>query len=166
MAVHFGRDARLYYNSGTYGSPTWVAINAVRDVAIPDGDRVSIDASGRDYGIELVEYGNLKLRVEGKIRVNHSDTAFAYLQVKALLSTSLSTSIVDLMILSGDKATDGNTGFRFESKIGKWFGEDQNIDQILWRPFLFTPCVPSETANVPASVVVTGSAPVFTTLAV
>ena len=166
MPVLFGRDARLYYNSATFGSPTWVVINAVRDVAIPDGDRVSIDASGRDYGIDLVEYANLKLRIEGKIRVNHSNTAFAYLQAKALLSPSLSTSIVDLMILSGVHTTDGNTGFRFESKIGKWFGEDQNIDQILWRPFLFTPCVPSDDANVPQSVVITGSVPVFTTLAV
>lgn len=166
MPVHFGRDARLYYNSASYASPTWVAINAVRDISIPDGDRVSIDASGRDYGLTLSEPGHLNLSIEGKIRTNESDTVFAALETAALASPSDSAAILDVMILTGGSTTNGNRGFRFEIKIHKFFGEDQNIDQILYRSFTFKPCVPSDTANVQASVVVASGAPVFTTLSV
>lgn len=34
MSFHVGRLAKLYYNSGTYGTPTWTEIKRVSDVNI------------------------------------------------------------------------------------------------------------------------------------
>ena len=156
MAVHFGRDAKLYHNTGNYATPVLDAIDAIRDVSIPDGSFAEIDASGRDYGIALTEPGLLNLSIDFKIRTNESDTDFTVLETAALAK-----SLMDIHILSGGSTTNGNRGFRFDAKITKFFGEDQNIDQILWRSVTFKPCVPT---NAPKSVVVTAGAPAYTAL--
>jgi hypothetical protein len=157
MGVHFGKDAKLYNNSGTYGTPVWDEIAAVREIQVPDGDFEEIEASGRDYPLKLSEPGNFQFSIEGKIRTNESDTDFIALETAALAKSQL-----DIMILTGGSATNGNRGFRMDFKLHKFFGEDQNIDQILWRPFMLKPCVPT---NAPKSVVVSSGAPVFTALA-
>jgi hypothetical protein len=162
MSVHFGRDAKLYYNSATYITPTWVEIATVRDVAIPDGEREQIDATGRDSPVRTYEPGHLTLSVEFKIRTNESDTPFTFLEAAALALPTAVAAMLDIMILTGPQATNGNRGFRFDSKIHKFFGEDQNIDQLLWRSVILKPCVPT---NPVKSVVVTGAVPVFTTFA-
>ena len=156
MSVHFGKDATLNNNTGNYVTPVWDPVAAVRDVAITDGEFKEIDASGRDYSIELSEPGMLKIGIAGKVRMNESDTDFTALETAALARTQL-----DVMILSGPSTVNGNRGFRFDVKIFKFFEEDQNIDQILWRPFTMKPCVPT---NAPKSVVVSAGAPAFTTL--
>ena len=153
----FGKDATFANNGGSYGTPVWNVINAVRDVQIPDGEFAEIEASGRDYAIDLAEPGQLKLSLEGKIRNNEADTnGFV-----ALETAALARSVLDIMILSGANNSNGARGFRFDAKLFKFFGEDQNIDQILWRPFKLRPCVPG---NMPKSVVVTANVPVFTNL--
>lgn len=166
MPVHFGKDAKLYYSSAypDWNNAVWVEVAAVRDVAITDGMRVSMDASGRDYPIDLSEPGNHQITIEGKIRTNESDTAFAYLEARALASPAdVNNAVIDLMILTGDRNTNGNRGWRFEAKLHKFFGEDQNIDQVLYRPFTLKPCVPIN--GEPSSTVVSSGAPVFTALA-
>lgn len=157
MGVHFGKDAKIYNNTGTYGTPVWDEIAAVREVSIPDGDFAEIDASGRDYGLNLTEPGNLTLSIDFKIRTNEADTDFTVLETAALAK-----SMLDIMVLSGPSTVNGNRGFRFDAKIFKFFGEDQNLDTVLWRPVRLKPCVPT---NPPKSVVVSTGAPVFTALA-
>ncbi len=156
MAIHFGKDAKLYTNTGNYGTPVLDPIDAIRDVAIPDGTYAEIDASARDYGITLTEPGLLSLGIDFKIRTNESDTDFTALETAALARSTL-----DIHILSGGSTVNGNRGFRFDCKIFKFFGEDQNIDQILWRQVSLKPCVPT---NAPKSVIVTNNAPVYTAL--
>ena len=153
----FGKDAIFANNGASYNSPTWNSITAVRDMQIPDGELAEIDATGKDYAIDLAEPGLLKISLEGKVRVNESDTnGFV-----ALETAALARSLMDILILGGATTSNGARGFRFDAKIFKFFGEDQNFDQILWRPFRLRPCVPT---NAPKSVVVTSGAPVFTTL--
>lgn len=156
MGVHFGKDAKLYNNTGNYGTPVLDEIAAVRDVSIPDGSFEEIDASGRDYPIKLTEPGLLSLSIDFKIRTNESDTDFT-----ALETAALARSVLDIHVLSGGSTTNGNRGFRFDAKLTKFFGEDQNIDQILWRQCTLKPCVPT---NAPKSVVVSSGAPVYTSL--
>ena len=163
MPVHFGRDAFVAYNSATYGSPTWVEFTTIRDVQIPDGERATLDASGRDYGIELFEPGLLKLGIDFMIRTNESDTPFTFLETAALLNPTATGAMLDILILTGRIATNGNRGFRLDMKIHKFFGEDQALDKILYRSVKLLPCAPT---NPPKSVVITGGVPVYTTLAV
>jgi hypothetical protein len=153
----FGKDAILALNGGTSNTPVWNIVTAVRDVQIPDGEFAEIDASGKDAAIDLAEPGLMKISLEAKVRTNESDTnGFIALETAALARSSL-----DILILSGITTSNGARGFRFDAKIFKFFGEDQNIDQILWRPIRLKPCVPT---NTPKSVVVANSAPVFTSL--
>jgi hypothetical protein len=100
----------------------------------------------------------LGLSIDFELRVNESDTDFTTLETAALARTSL-----DIMILTGPAATTGNRGFRFDAKFSKFFGENQALDQLLWRSCTLKPCV---NTNPPKSVVVTAGAPVYTSLSI
>lgn len=61
-----GRDAKLYHNSGTVGTPVWVEIKEARDLSLPmTAD--SIDCSDRSTKIKLFDSAGIEVSISGKL---------------------------------------------------------------------------------------------------
>ena len=157
MAVKKGYTAKLYRNSGSYASPTWVEVENIIDLNFPHNfERLEAFTRGSG-GVMEAEPGAMNLAFTFKIRSDESDTDFT-----ALETAYEGRSLIDFMILDGSSSTNGSRGYRYEGKIFS-FGEDQALGNILYRDVSVEPCISS---NAKKSVVVTSGAPVFTTLAV
>ncbi len=158
--VKYGFKGKIYFNGATYGSPTWNEVAQVRDVKV-GAEMGEQDATTRvGGGIEQAEPVLAKLSVGGLIRNDSTDTT-GFL---ALRTAFLSRAILDIMYLDGSKSVDGSFGYRYDAKCFT-FGEDQAIDKLVYNEFMLKPCI-SIAGNAAYSVVVSSSAPVFTTLAV
>lgn len=159
IPVKYGFKGKLYFNSGSYGSPTWNEVANVREVKL-GAEMGEQEATTRAAGgIELAEPILHKLSVTGKIRNDTSDaTGFV-----ALRTAYLTRAILDIMVLDGPRTTNDSYGFRFDAKCFA-MGEDQAIENILYAEFTLKPCI-STAGNAACSVVVSAGAPVFTSLA-
>jgi hypothetical protein len=56
-----GVDCKMYYNTGTHASPTWVEIPQAQDVAIPDYGCNQVEAKARVSFYEAFVNGMIKL---------------------------------------------------------------------------------------------------------
>jgi hypothetical protein len=102
-----GRSAKLYYNSATHATPTWVLIDQAIDVSVPMSKGkadVSCRASSyRKYGAGLKE-----IRLEfGYLHQNGADTVF-----DALLASYISDTPIQLAAMDVAIATSGAQGLR------------------------------------------------------
>jgi hypothetical protein len=151
-----GLKANLFYNTASYGSPTWAEITLVADCAV-EGTRDEAGGSTRASSVKLFEPTQLALGISGKVRTDSTDTGFA-----ALLANFLDPSTaIDVLVLDGTTTENGSLGYRFDAKVFS-MGEDQALNSVLFRDFTIKPCI---SANPVKSVLVTSGAPVFTTLA-
>lgn len=149
-----GINSKLFYNTATFGTPTWVEITIVRDLNVESAWNMG-DASTRVSPVIQEEPTQLKLGISCKIL---SDGSVIYL----LLSTRhYARTMIDIMCLDGSSATNGVEGVRYEAKIGSWT-QDQGAGNVNYRDVTFAPCA---SANPPKSVAVSAGAPVFTTIA-
>ena len=155
--VKYGFDGTVYFNSGTYGAPTWNLVSAIRDASV-DATMSEVDASTRQGGgLTQSEPIMLSLGLTGKIRTDEADTT-GYL---AMESAFLGRTSLDILILDNPNTLSGARGYRFDAKCFK-LGEDQALDNLLFREFELKPCV---SLNAVKKAVVTAGSPVFTTLA-
>jgi hypothetical protein len=142
----------LYYNTGTHGSPTWVAISLVGDLKVAgkwDTTDLPIRASRAKFKQKTV----LDFGVTGKLLSSLTDTAYL-----AVLAAMLGDTIIDVMALNGSNATNGAHGWRFDAQVVQ-FEEDQGPGAVVFDDFEL---IPVYSANAPSSVVVTTGAPVYT----
>lgn len=155
--VKYGYKGKIYFNTGSYNSPTWTEVKNVREVKVGAamGEQDATTRAGG--GIEQAEPILLKLGLTGKIKSAETDTAGFI----AMETAFLTRAAIDVLLLDGDKGTDGSRGYRVDMKVFD-FSEDQGNENLLWRDFAIKPCVSD---NVPQKAVVSSSAPVFTSLA-
>lgn len=153
----YGFDGTIYFNGGTYGSPTWGLVNAVRDVNI-GADMDETDASTRiGGGVKQSEPTLLAIELSGKIRSNDADSnGFILMETAFFTRTSL-----DVLFLDNPNTVNGSRGYRCDMKVFK-FGEPQNLGDVLFREFSIKPCASANAVN---KAVVSGGAPTFSTLA-
>ena len=151
-----GIRAKIYRNTGTFGTPIWSEVKSFSDVTVNaawDSQEVLTRATRVKQKVKTL----LGLEVTAKIQASDSgDTD--YTAIRASLNDD---STQDFMILNGASNTNGVTGFRFESQIHQ-ANEGQNPGDVLFDDIALAPAV---TANPPQTVVVSAGAPVFTTLA-
>lgn len=125
--VRIGLDAKIYRNTGTYGSPVWNLIEHVRNQAMSlEGEEV--DASDNDSAWELVEMGHAKLEVEFDIRYDTADDDWAAL-VTAFLDRN---NHVEFAVMDGDITESGEKGWRITGRVlqaseSKQKGEPYNL---------------------------------------
>lgn len=156
MATRKGYLCALYIRTGgTFGSPTFTEVALIEGLTIADpNDKLSADA--RDgSGIHQYEPGMIDLSLSGRIRVDWSNTAFA-----AIASAKAARTALDVMVLDGKQTVDDSRGYRMEMKVFT-LSDDQALDAVLYRELELAPC-PSD--EVRQTVVVSGGAPVFTTI--
>ncbi len=155
----YGFSGQLLLNGGTYGSPTWGEADAIRDVVV-GADMEEQDGTTRQGGgIKQSEPVLLALSITGKIRSDEADTTgFA-----AMETAFLTRAPLDVLVLDGPQSAVGSRGYRMDVKLFK-FGEDQAVENILYREFEMKPCISSNAVK--KAVVGSGPTIGFTSLAV
>lgn len=110
-----GKDCVLHYNSGTYGTPTWVAVPRVGDVTHALGKNTASLAT-RETGYD-VQGGGLKT----------SSLSFSYLHKPgtdtvhdALRSSFDSDTATEFYVADGAAATSGTQGYRMYGIVTKF----------------------------------------------
>lgn len=150
-----GFQGKLYYNTGTYATPTWNEVTIVGDLSYTM-TKDKTDASVRGGGRVRQYAGTMAdLSISGKMRadVNHED--FIKFDDAFHDNTQL-----DIMVLNGPSDENGVTGYRFYAEIFSW-QEDQAMSAVIYQDFELAPGVPATEAEVPKRVVVTGGSPTF-----
>ena len=144
-------QGKLYRNTAAYNSPTWAAIDLVADVQVnPAWDEA--DGSVRASRVKQFAKTMMGLEISARVRVDLTDAGYL-----ALLGALHSDTPLDLMILNGDKTTNGVTGYRADFHVMS-AGEDQSLGNVLFREFTLKPAVSSNDAQ---KVTVASGAPVF-----
>ena len=155
--ARLGVTSKLYRNTGSWGTPTWVAIDKVDGLELDSGWNTSTSGD-RGQGVDTVEKTTATLNITGRVKQDDSDAGYA-----ALLAGYLSRSPIDLMVLNGASNSNGATGFRAMWHVTR-FAEPQGRDVVIYRDFTLVPAGYDSTT--PAqSVAVASGAPAFTTLA-
>ena len=120
--LHIGVLENLFYNSATYGSPTWVAIPIVRDVD------VNMDKSMAEVKARISTWkGNLPgikdAPLEFEILADRSQATYGVLRAAWLADTLMDFAACD----SATVATTGAESFRALYYI-KGFAESQKLE--------------------------------------
>lgn len=105
-----GSEYLLYYNSGSYVSPSWNIIKACGDVAV--------DAAPDD--IEVPERGIGMGHLQGEFNPTFTFTLFedtGDTNVVAMIAAIYSGAQVELAVANGPIATSGTKWFRMESVL-------------------------------------------------
>jgi hypothetical protein len=157
MSAKLGIDAKAYYNTGTYGSPTWVEITSIRDLA---GGAVwdTVEAPSRAERVKKMAKTLAGVSHSGNIKVSNTEATYIYVWEKAISGTGN----MDLMVLNGAHTVNGSRGYRYDALVTT-NTEDQGIGTALYIDVEFMP--DAFGVNPVKTAVVATGAPVFTTLA-
>lgn len=154
-AVKPGVNARVYRNTGTYGSPTWTAVNLTKDgnVSAPWD---MVEAGARETKAKL--YGKTRIDIQIGLTVRADDLDAGY---NALADAAMSqTTVMDMLILDGPITVEGARGFRAHFLVNE-SSQPQEIDGIIYDSFDLKPAWSSE--GYPSKVVMgASSSPTFT----
>ncbi len=153
--ARLGRDAKFYLNTGTYGSPTWAAIDQISDLTVAaPWDEAPADTRESVVGMTLNT--TMRLQVSGKVKFVNDAT-----NLTTILDAADSRAPLDIMVHNG--ASDGShgiRGFRFDAQVSLP-NEDQGLGVAIFDEVLFKP---TPSANTPKKAVVATNAPVFTAI--
>lgn len=125
MAHVLAEDAKLYRNTGTYGSPTWTEIDNVKDLTLSlDKDEVDLTTRGSGGFKEFAD-GLIDASVEFQMVWDTSDANFTALQTAFFAKTA-----VEFLVLDGSSATAGNQGLRVTCMV-KSFSRSETLGEAL-----------------------------------
>lgn len=144
MAGKIGLNAKLYYNTGTYATPTWSEITDAQDVTL-DSERATAEVKRRGsqfvkYLTALKDYG-----VQFTLIYNPGNGA-----LNALKDAYDNGAVVDVAVADGDIATSGTEYFRAEMVVSK-FSINQPLEDVIT---VDVELKPAETDNDPQWVTV------------
>ncbi|TXH48569.1 MAG: hypothetical protein E6Q97_24490 [Desulfurellales bacterium] len=133
-----GKNCKLYYNSGTYASPTWVEVKNVKDLTLTltyDEAEVSTRGGGKQYEPTLLDS-----QIEFEMVRDTADSVQT-----ALLAAFENQTVLDLAVAEGAIATNGTKYYRDDYKI---FSSPHNeaLADVKRIPLTFKPCY-SENAS-------------------
>jgi hypothetical protein len=151
-----GKNAKLYYNTATFGTPTWVEILKARAV------KWSLKwnrAKSATRGSLIQRGGKTDGEVPVSFTVEQDLTDAPVLAVRAAIISP--TAVFDMMVLNAGSAVNGAFGVRGEFDLFS-LDDDQGLQNTLAYD---VGAEPSATANPLQTVLVAAGAPVFTTLA-
>ena len=107
MSVKLGMDAKLYRNTGTYETPTWVEITNAKDVNL-NLEKGEADVTTRANQGWRATVGTLQDgSVEFEMVWDTDDAGFTAIQEAYFDGTPLEVAVMD-----GDIATSGSQGLR------------------------------------------------------
>ena len=107
MGVKLGMDAKLYRNTGSYGSPTWNEMPNVKDVTL-NLEAGEADVTTRGNNGWRATVATLKdASVEFEMVWDSADADFV-----AIRDAFLNKTAIELAVMDGDIETAGNQGLR------------------------------------------------------
>lgn len=107
MGVKLGLDAKLYRNTGDYGSPTWAEVKNVKDVTL-NLEAGEADVSTRGNGGWRANIATLKdASLEFEMVWDTADADFT-----ALRTAFLANGAVEFAVMDGDIESAGSQGLR------------------------------------------------------
>ena len=109
-----GFNGKMYYNTGTYGTPTWTIISNVGDLKMTDEadeGEIKLRSGG---GFYLYVAGLRKLGWEWTSMYDPADTA-----ITALIAAYDARTAKEFLILDQASGTTGSAGFRATCTITK-----------------------------------------------
>lgn len=127
MALVLGYNAKLYRNTGSYGSPTWDECPGVKDLTL-NGERDKVDVSTRGGG-GFREYvpGLADHSVSFNMNWDNADSDLT--TIRTAFSSATANSL-EFLVLEGGSATSGNQGLR--AKMGVFgFTRNEPLDGAL-----------------------------------
>lgn len=103
-----GHKCKLYYNSGTSGTPVWVLVDEVEDVGIPDLSRSLAELKRRssEYTKNLASLINT-VAVEFNLHHGLDQTKF-----NTIVNDFFNGTPREWAVMDGDISTNGQTGLR------------------------------------------------------
>jgi hypothetical protein len=122
-----GVFAHLYYNSGTYNSPTWVEVTSAMDVDLPD-EMAKAEAGIRgDGGLDATLVGMRKIGLTFGLLWNTGATDF-----QALHPAYLAQNNTEFLALDGvSNVNSGSQGPRFTGVITKFHPKQSRNEAIV-----------------------------------
>ena len=112
MGVKLGMDAKLYRNTGSYGSPVWNEVKNVKDVTL-NLEAGSADVTTRGNAGWRANIATLKdASLEFEMVWDTADDDFT-----AIRTAFLTNAAIEFAVLDGPVATSGSQGLRASMAI-------------------------------------------------
>ncbi len=112
MGVKLGMDAKLYRNTGSYGSPVWNEVKNVKDVTL-NLEAGEADVTTRGNGGWRANIATLKdASLEFEMVWDTADDDFT-----AIRTAFLTNAAIEFAVLDGPVATSGSQGLRASMAI-------------------------------------------------
>jgi hypothetical protein len=124
--MSLGINAKVYRNTGTWGSPTWTEVPEFESVQI-DPRYTEGESNSRDSRFARGKLTLAGCSATARLKVKPGNTNFESLMDAFALATA-----VDLLILDGPRTTVGSRGIRAEFNLMA-AGDDQGITSRLYR---------------------------------
>lgn len=142
MAVVLSLNAKLYYNTGSYGSPTWTEISGVQNLTL-SMEKSEANVSTRATSWEQIAATLKKVSLEFSMPWEKSDTA-----QQALLDnfTASAGASLEYLIVEGAYNTSGVEGLRASFDLTK-FNIGQDLEGVL---MVEVAGKPAKSSNAPA----------------
>lgn len=138
-----GLNGKAYYNSGTYGSPTWVLTSNVGDISVTDEMNTSSIKVRSQGGFEVVVAGTRKVSFEFSMVYDPGDSAQTALRTAYGARTK-----TDFLFLDQAQATAGSAGLRVLGLVTK-FARQEKMDEAMMVDAKIDPTYDS--SNTPVS---------------
>lgn len=112
MAIRLGMEAKIYRNTGTYASPTWVELANVRDVTV-SLESGEADVTTRANNGWRATAATLKdASIEFEMVWDTDDAGFT-----AIKDAFFGNDTIELAVMDGNIGTAGSQGLRAECSI-------------------------------------------------
>lgn len=135
-------NGKMYYNSGSYGSPTWVLISNVGDIEVSDSmSKVQLPLRA-GAGFMFNEPGLRDLSFAFKQMWDPADTT-----QDAIQTAYAARSVLDVILLDQAQGTAGSSGPRAVTKVFKCQREESPLDGVM---MLAVEIAPAYSSNVPS----------------
>ena len=93
-----GRECNLYYNSGTYSSPTWTLVPRAVDVSVPmDKSYGNVSSRNSKYKKERASLIGLQMTFGYRFK-SGTDSVFSALRASALANTETEFLVIDDLV--------------------------------------------------------------------
>ena len=135
MAGETGREWKVYYNTGTYSTPTWTQIAERKDIDIQmSKERIESRRDGAEW-VEMLK-GFKVGTFSFPVQYRNANTNFVALKDDFFADDS---DYFDLLILDGPQGTSGSQGIRaivalFEMPINASLGTDESVASLTFEP--------------------------------
>ena len=134
-----GFDGKIYRNTATYATPTWVEVTAFENVNVNFGFGQA-ESNSRDSQFERYKLGTAKAPVTARLKTKAGNADY-----EAIMDAFALGTVLDLLILDGSKDTVGSRGIRAEYHVFD-NPQDQSMGTRLYNALQL---LPADTDNPP-----------------